>query len=111
MPVVSKEDKEKYLKGYDSDENMKWVRSSVKFPKYKPYFEELIIDSAGYLLFQLEGDDEETMSFEVFSPGGEYINKVQLPRLHMTAILRDGYIYTIKRPEDDDPVVMRYRLE
>jgi len=110
-PEVTEKDKEEFLSGFADDEDFKWVRNETKFPKYKPYFEELLIDSEGYLLFQLEANDEETQHFDVFSPEGKYINRVTLPRLHRAAILTDGYIYTIKDPEDEDPVVIRYRLE
>jgi len=108
---VTEKDKEDYLHRFEDEENFEWVRSKVEFPKYKPYFEELFIDGEGYLLCQLEGDDEDTQQFDVFSPEGKYINRVTLPRLQKTAILTNGCIYTIKDPEDEDPVVIRYRLE
>ncbi|MFQ5512150.1 MAG: hypothetical protein ACE5EO_09900 [Candidatus Krumholzibacteriia bacterium] len=67
------------------------------------------IDSDGYLLFQLDGDDERTARYDVFTSGGEFVNTATLPRLKRTAILSNGVIYSIELYDEESLVVYRYR--
>jgi hypothetical protein len=107
---VTAEDKKEYFDSYEDENLAQWVRSTADFPKIKPYFDELIVDREGYLLFLVDEDEGgDTQTYDVFTPQVEFINKVTLPRLHRRAILTDGLIYTIVRPEDEDPLVVRYR--
>ncbi|UCG52043.1 MAG: hypothetical protein JSW58_00365 [Candidatus Latescibacterota bacterium] len=109
--TVTEEDKSDYFSRFEGAELKTWMRGIVDFPKYKPYFETLIIDHEGYLLFLVENDEDETHVFDVFTPDCEFINRVELPRVHSTAIFKNGLIYTIKRSEDEEPTVCRYSLK
>ncbi len=106
---VTEKDKSDYFEGWDEEELLR-LRHKVEFPKYRPYFENLIIDGDGYLLFRVDEPTETTQLYDVFTPGGDFLNRVTLPRLHPQAILSGGYIYTITQREED-PIVRRYRLE
>lgn len=107
--AVTEEDRQEYLDGWDDQETRDLVRSRAEFPRFKPYFTELHIDHEGYLLFQLWGDDTNNRTYDVLTPDGGFVNKVVLPRLRRSAILRDGSIYNIELFEEESWVVRRYR--
>ncbi|MBP2681229.1 MAG: hypothetical protein H6Q78_1092, partial [Candidatus Krumholzibacteriota bacterium] len=108
-PVTDK-NKEEYFSGFEGENLLIWLRQTVEFPKFMPYFDRLLIDGDGYLLFLVEEPTDSTHLYEVFTPAGEFVNRVTLPRLSRGAILAGKFIYTIARGEED-PVVRRYRLE
>lgn len=107
---VTKADKEDYFSAFKNEEVASWMRRSLDFPKYQPYFDRLIIDSDGYLLFLVDATDDAHV-FDVFTPEVEFVNRVTLPRTHLNAIFSGGRIYTIAGRGEQDPVVRRYRLK
>jgi hypothetical protein len=108
-PVTNK-DKEEYFSSFEGEDFQIWLRQTVEFPKYMPYFDRFIIDGDGYLLFLVGEPTDSTQLYEVFTPNGDFVNAVTLPRLSRSAIFKGKYIYTIARGEED-LVVRRYRLE
>jgi hypothetical protein len=108
--TVTDKDKEEYFSGFEGENLLIWLRQTVEFPKYMPYFDRFLIDGDGYMLFLVGEPTDSTQLYEVFSPDGEFVNGVTLPRLSRRPILAGKYIYTIARGEED-PVVRRYRLE
>jgi hypothetical protein len=62
------------------------------------------------MLFLVGEPTDSTHLYEVFTPNGDFVNAVTLPRLSRSAIFKGTYIYTIARGEED-LVVRRYRLE
>ena len=106
---VTEKDKSDYFEGWDKEELLR-LRHKVEFPKYRPYFENLITDSDGFLLFLVDEPTKDTQLYDVFTPEGDFLNRVTLPRLHRQAILSGGHIYAITRGEEDF-IVRRYRLE
>jgi hypothetical protein len=106
---VTDKDKEDYFEDWKEDELLR-LKHKIEFPKYKPHFKELIVDGEGYLLFLVDEPTKDTQLYDVFTPEGEFLNRVTLPRMSRNAILTGKFIYTIARGEED-PVVRRYRLE
>jgi sugar lactone lactonase YvrE len=108
---VTKMDKEEYFAAFKDEELVAWMRGNVDFPKYQPYFDRMMTDSDGYILLLVDDDEEiDQQIFDVFTPEGDFLNRVSLPRMHRNAILSDGFLYTITRG-DEDPVVGRYHLK
>jgi hypothetical protein len=106
---VTDKDKEEYFRDWDEDMLLR-LKNKVEFPKYKTFFEALLVDDEGYLLFLVDEPTRDTQLYDVFTPEGVFLNRVTLPRLAGSAILTGKHIYTIARGEQD-PVVRRYRLE
>lgn len=108
-PRVTDQDKEDYFDFYKDDTQLALLRKSVKFPKYKPHFTNLLIDNEGFILLRVkEEDDQDT--YDVLKPDGSYFTEVILPHLGRTAILSSGYIYNIELHEERDYAVYRYVL-
>lgn len=108
-PVTNK-DKGEYFSSFEGEDFQIWLRQTVEFPKYMPYFDRFLLDGDGYMLFLVGEPTDSTHLYEVFTPNGDFVNAVTLPRLSRSAILKGKYIYTIARGEED-LVVRRYRLE
>jgi hypothetical protein len=108
---VTDEDREEYYEGFKG-ENMKiLVREKVEFPKYKPCISDLFVDDKGFILiesFEPTGSDE-TMYYDVYTPDGGFVKRVEITTLRSTAQFRDGLLYMTRASEDHLPVVVRYR--
>jgi len=110
---VTEGDKAEYYEDFqDSEENFRiLVREKVRFPKYKPYISDLCVDDEGYILvetYERTGSDD-TMCYDVFTPDGEFVNRVEMIALKTSARFKNGYLYMSKFSDDDLPVVIRYR--
>jgi hypothetical protein len=110
---VTKEDKEEYFDFFeDSEENFRiLVRQKVTFPKYKPYISDLFTDDNGYILLEVpeRTDSDDTMYYDVFTPEGGFVNRVEMITLRTPVVFRGGYLYMAKSSDDELPVVIRYR--
>jgi hypothetical protein len=110
-PKVTKEDEDDYLSDWKDDDAKLMARKRARFPKYKPHFDALIIDHEGYLIILTGGTDGDLSIYDVFSPDGEFVNSVKMPRVRASAIFTDGVVYNIERHDDEaDPTVHRYRV-
>ena len=56
---ISKEDKKEYFSTYDAHSDIGRLRSKVSSPKFKPYFNSLLIDDEGFLLLRTGEPGEE----------------------------------------------------
>lgn len=110
---VTDADREEYFEGFeDSDENfVMLVREKVSFPKYKPAISDLFVDDTGHILVETysETGDDDTSYYDVFTPQGEFVNRVEMMSLRSTACFKNGYLYMRKSYDDELPVVIRYR--
>ena len=112
---VTKADKEEYFQFFkDSDENFQiMVRQKVQFPKHKPYISALFTDHNGYILVEVPEStgSDDTMYYDVFSPGGRFVNRVEMTTLRTPVVFRNGFLYMGMSSGDELPVVIRYRLQ
>jgi hypothetical protein len=110
---VTEDDKAEYYEGFeDSEENFKiLVREKVRFPKYKPYISGLYVDDEGYILVETheKTGSDDTMYYDVFTPDGEFVNRVEMMTLKASARIKNGHLYMSRFGDDDLPVVIRYR--
>jgi hypothetical protein len=63
-----------------SEKVPEYVVENTKFPKYRPAFNNILIDSEGNILVHAltEKDKNSTDSFDVFNPQGDFIASVQI---------------------------------
>jgi hypothetical protein len=111
---VSGDDKEEYFEDFErSEENLQiLVRQKVDFPNYKPYITDLFVDDYGFILVEVpeRAGADEHMRYDVFTPDGEFVNRIEMKALRRPAVFRGGYLYMAKVSDDELPVVARYRL-
>jgi hypothetical protein len=110
---VTDEDKEAYFENFEDSNFEMLAREKVKFPEYKPYFRGLFVDHEGYLLVETSEDaaEDDDAVYDVFSPQGEFIGRVEMLRLRRSTVIKDGFVYMTKTPDDELPTVIRYRAE
>jgi hypothetical protein len=111
-PKVTDEDKEEYLEAFEEGDARIMAKKRARFPKHKPYFESLLLDGDGYLIFRTGETEGDRSVYDVFTPGGKFLNRVTMPHVRPSAIFVDGVVYNIERHEDEtDPTVHRYRVK
>jgi hypothetical protein len=49
------------------------------------------------------------MYYDVYTPDGGFVKRVEITTLRSTAQFRDGLLYMTRASEDHLPVVVRYR--
>lgn len=110
-PKVTDADKEEYLSAWEDEDSRLLAKKRARFPKYKPYFDTLLIDHEGYMLFRTGETEGDISVYNVFTPDGKFINTLKMPLVRGSAILVDGVVYNIERHEgESDPTVHRYRV-
>jgi hypothetical protein len=111
-PKVTDEDKEEYLEAFEEGDARIMAKKRARFPKHKPFFDALLIDEEGYLIFRTGETEGDRSVYDVFTPGGKFVNTIMMPGVHPSAIFVDGVVYTIERHDDEtDPTVHRYRIK
>jgi len=110
---VTDADREEYFEGFEnSDENfVMLVRKKVSFPRLKPAISDLYVDETGHILVESYSDtgDDDTSYYDVFTPEGDFVNRVEMMSLRSSACFKNGYLYMRKSYDDELPVVIRYR--
>jgi len=108
---VTKEEADEYYASFGKDNPVfkNALRSEVKLPKYKPYFEGIFVVGGGNILVMLNESVGEDAVYDVFGPDGSYKTSVRLPPLTGKRI-RDDYLIGRKDLEDELPKICRYRL-
>lgn len=84
--AVSEADKKKYFDGivfFNGRDSRKgappeYIKNTV-FPKYKAFFDGMVIDSEGCILLRTARKTGECTVWEVFSREGKFINQVKIP--------------------------------
>lgn len=86
-------------------------RKRMVFPKYKPSFDGMSVDSEGYILLRTAKKKGESVIWEVFSPAGDFVNQVTFSKvvLHMFSDLVKDRVY-LARETDDEPELVCYTL-
>ncbi len=73
----------------------------IDFPKYMPYFYNLLVDSEGNILVFPYTDDKDIFPFQVYSPEGKYICDSAIDpgeyeiKINSTLVFSKGNIYAI----------------
>ena len=91
------------------------VLKYTEFPRFKPAFMDIVVDSDGNILVlpYLNITDKESNYFDAFDPNGTFIGEVQIqgdapfPR---RAIIQDGAFWTTRADEEGLIKVVKYRI-
>ena len=119
---VTEQDKEKFFstitfsssEGGDS-ELPKEIKKLTEFPKTKPAFDALFVDSEGNILVHTVRKDPEGSSpkFDAFSPEGKFIGTVNITGLKAFprgALVGRNCVWILERDEEDQVQVVKYRF-
>ena len=122
---VTERDKKDYfdsLAFYRMGERLKeipdYITKYTEFPKHKPVYNNILIDSEGNILVVLnrEKKNENGKVFDVFNPEGKFISRVSmegdmaLPASRNAYILHNRSIMLIKTGDDELYRVIRYNI-
>ena len=118
---VSKKDKEDYFSELEKDMEheyyksrgvtIKYMKEETFFPKEKPPYRKLIDDDTGYLIFvTYEEDKKKGTACDLYDIEGNFIKKIYFTNLYGRIKFKNGQIYSIVRPEDDFPRVVRLKM-
>jgi len=115
---VSDQDKEEFFAGMTYTDGRDVingappeVRKRTVFPKYKPFFNRLFVDSEGYILLRTAQKKGDLTIWEVFSPDGKFVNQVTFSEevLGVFSDLVKDRVYSA-RETDDEPELVCYSL-
>jgi sugar lactone lactonase YvrE len=114
---VTDEDREEHFSGVtmaDSSGHVSrgapsHIRKATKFPRYKPHFRGLKIDTEGNILIGTYETEEGKVAYDVFTPDGRFACRVKLPAWFQSSVLAGGDLYRIETSDDGSAFVRRYR--
>lgn len=91
------------------------IVKNTEFPKHKPAFKQISVDSDGNILVWTyrENREEEPRYFDVFSPKGDFIGNVQITgetSFPIGAIIKDRSFWLQKTDEEGLIKVVKYRI-
>jgi len=119
---VTEQDKERFFSGITystseggSSEIPKEIKTLTEFPKVKPAFDALFVDSEGNILVHTVRKDPEGSppKFDAFSPEGKFIGTVNITGLKAFprgALVGKDCVWIIERDEEDQVQVVKYRF-
>jgi hypothetical protein len=119
---VTDQDKEQFFSGIifstsegGDSELPKEIKKLTEFPKTKPAFDGLFVDSEGNILVHtVRKDPESSMPmFDAFDPEGKFIETVNITGLKAfprEALVGKGCIWIIEMDEEDQTRVVKYRI-
>jgi hypothetical protein len=122
---VTEKDKKDYFESiafYRMGERLKeipeYVTKYTEFPKHKPIFENILVDSDGniWVILNSENQDENGKMFDAFDPSGKFISRVKiqgdvkLPQNRNAYLIHDRYFLEIKTGEDELFRIIRHKM-
>jgi hypothetical protein len=119
---VTNEDKKKFFSGisYGSPGKVKQgapdhIIENTKFPKLKPAFRQILVDSEGNILVwpYRKNSEEEFKFFDVFTPDGKYIGNIEIKEegyFPLNAQIKNGFFWLRKTDEEGLIKVVKYRI-
>jgi hypothetical protein len=119
---VTDEDKAQFFTGITystseggSSEIPKEIKKLTEFPKDKPAFDALFVDSEGNILVHTVRKESEGSSpmFDAFDPDGKFIGTVEITGLKAFprgALMGKGFVWIIERDEEEQVQVVKYRI-
>jgi hypothetical protein len=83
----------------------------IRFPKYKPFFRNLIPMEEGRLAVVVDVEGYTSTWLDIFDPGGRFLDriKVQIPMMNM--ILKKGKAYSLHKDDNGFLSIKRYGYE
>ncbi len=93
-----------------------YIRKNAEFPKYKPAFNQIMVDSDNNILVSLfrENSAEDYRYFDAFDPQGRFINKVQIIEGGAIPILGgriiEGVFWEGTSDMEEQIKIVRYRI-
>jgi len=95
-----------------------YITKYTEFPKHKPVYDNILVDSEGNIWIVLNRDkkDENGKTFDAFSPGGEFISRVQIegeilhPSNRHAYIIHDRSFLLLKTGDDELYRMIRYEI-
>ena len=87
------------------------TRKLTQFPKFKPYFNSMLIDHEGFILIRTYEKSNGKSIYDVFTPRGDFVNQVKIQQLGHASLFFKGFYYNIKTLDDGFPSVVRYRVK
>jgi hypothetical protein len=118
---VTEKDKKKYFDslefsraGAKLNEIPEYITKETQFPKNKPAFDNILIDSEGNVLVVLNSENEEM--FDVFDRNGKFISSVQIAgdtpfRFSRQTNIHESSFWLVKTGDDELYRVIKYRIE
>jgi len=106
-PKLTNKDKEFYFSAFGDTPYLDKIKKIVNFPDYKPFFEYVISDQKGNLLFKSYSDDN---LFYIFNRNLDFVCKTNLPEnlfSGKTLITQDGIII-VSRDDEGLPCIKKY---
>ncbi len=89
------------------------VRRAMNFPKYKPFFSDILSDNKGRIYvksFKSRFDEEKNNHYDLFCKDGYYIYKATIPILYPT--IKNGCVYTTEYDQETGYAkVKRYKIK
>ena len=120
---VTNEDKDKFFAGMTYGSSGGTVKQgapdhiikNTEFPKSKPAFKQILIDSEGNILVWVysRNREEETKLFDAFDAKGKFIGNVQIKGegvFPSRVIVKDGSFWLIQTDEEGLIRVVKYRI-
>ena len=91
----------------------KKVRRAMNFPKYKPFFSDILSDNKGRIYvksFKSRFDEEKNNHYDLFCKDGYYIYKATIPILY--PIIKNGCVYATEYDQETGYAkVKRYKIK
>lgn len=120
---VTAEDKDNFFGGITTSQGGQvtrgapdYIRDNTEFPKFKPAFNQIMVDSEGNFLISQFGPNpsQDYKSFDAFDPGGRFINRVEILEdgkipIH-GAQIRNGAFWVGTSDQDDQIQIIKYRI-
>lgn len=119
---VTDQDKEQFFSGITfstseggDSELPKEIKKLTEFPKTKPAFDALFVDSEGNILVHTVREDTvgSPPKFDAFDLEGKFIGTVNITGLKAfprEALMGKGFVWVIERDEEGQTQVVKYRI-
>lgn len=100
-----------FFDGKVAEKPPKIVYDRTEFPKYKAYFHNLKIDPDGNILILTYMKGKKEYLWDVFTPDGEFVTQIELPKEFQGGIFCRNLLYWIYNNLEDFPAVCRFRVQ
>jgi len=92
-----------------------YIVKNTEFPKYKPAFKHILVDSEGNILVWAyrKNRKEESRFFDAFDPEGNFIGNVQIigeASFPVRAVIKDGSFWLQKTDDEGLIKIIKYRI-
>lgn len=119
---VTDDDKKAFFDGmtHTTPEGIKqgapdYVVKNTKFPRFKPAFNDILVDSEGNIWIHPynKNKEEENKYFDVFDSKGKFVNRVKIvekPYYPFRAKIIGGYLWNIETDKEGFFKIAKYRI-